>query len=356
MKPYRTIVVGGGHLGTIHTRLASTIDDLSVVGVVEPNESARATLGKTLGVDTFGSLDEIPGPIDAAIVATPTASHAAVVSRLLCVGAHVLVEKPITIAACEGRQLARLAREAKRTLQVGHVERFNPAFTAVEGTLGPVKYIDATRTSGYTFRSTDVGVVLDLMIHDIDLVLAQVSGTLEKVDALGVSVFGPHEDMAQARLTFSCGAVANLTASRTSFTRQRKMQIFGERGFASVDMDGRTVSQVTPEETVLDRSLDVGALSPDEKATMRDGLFESPLCRTDAEHAAVNAILDEQQDFVTSLRTGVDPRVTGESGAAAVEVAEKILEAIAAHRWDGTADGRIGPGAMPTPALQRSAA
>ena len=182
---------------------------------------------------------ELVGEIDAAVVATPTFTHHAIASELIRGGVHVLVEKPIAPNVREADELVQLARRRHVVLQVGHVERFNPGLVSVERRLAEPKFIEARRQSGYTFRSTDVGVVLDLMIHDIDVALSLVKSPVVQVDALGVSVMGDHEDMVSARLRFANGAVANLTASRMSYAPARTMQVFTATGFASIDFATR---------------------------------------------------------------------------------------------------------------------
>jgi predicted dehydrogenase len=209
------------------------------------------------------------------------------------------------------------------------------------------KYIEATRTSGYTFRSTDIGVVLDLMIHDLDIALALARSPVERVEALGISVLGGHEDMAAARLTFASGCVAQLSASRVSFHQQRTMSVFTPRSYASINFATHEATVVRPSDDVLRRELRIDELSAAERAYWKEHLFDELLVHTRHEPPAVNAIQEEQRDFVAALRMGKNPRVDGAAGRDAVAVAEMILERIDEHAWDGTLAGRHGPLAMP---------
>jgi predicted dehydrogenase len=340
-------VIGAGHLGRIHARIAAGLDDVELVAVADPVEPARkaaATEARTRAVADFR---ELIGEIDAAIVATPTSSHHAIGSELLAGGVPVLIEKPLAGTSEEANELAALARRQGVVLQVGHVERFNPALASVAGDVRDPKYIEATRASGYTFRSTDIGVVLDLMIHDLDIALSLARSTVEQVEALGISVLGRHEDMAAARITFASGCVAQLSASRVSFHQQRTMSIFTPRCFASINFATHEATVVRPSESVLRRELRVDAMTADERAYWKEHLFDELLVHTQHQPPAGNAIQEEQRDFVAAIRTGKNPRVDGAAGRDAVAVAEMILERIEEHAWDGTLAGRHGPLAMP---------
>jgi predicted dehydrogenase len=205
------------------------------------------------------------------------------------------------------------------------------------------KYIEAVRASGFTFRSTDVGVVLDLMIHDIDLVLSMVRSPVRRVEALGLSVMGGHEDVANARLEFECGCVASLSASRVSYQPARWMHVWSTGGFAAIDFAARTTTLVRPGQTVLGRQLDVDRLTPQQAEQYREHLFEDLLPRTQLKFDAVDALVLEQEDFLASIRAARRPRVPGEAGRDAVGLAEQILERIRDHAWDARFDGRVGP-------------
>lgn len=347
MTPLRVAVIGAGHLGRIHARIAATNEDIKLVAVADPVDSCRelaATEGKTRGVADYRALI---GEIDAAIIATPTNTHHTIGVELLSSGIPLFIEKPLSTHAAAADDLVNLARKQGLVLQVGHVERFNPALAWVASEVRDPKYIEATRTSGYSFRSTDIGVVLDIMIHDLDIVLALANSTVKEVKALGISVLGGHEDMATARIAFASGLVANLTASRVAFDQQRTMSIYTSRSAATINFATQEASLVKPREEVLRRRFQVDRLTAEEKAHLKAHFFDELLIRTDHEPAKINAIEEEQRDFVAAIRTGKLPRVDGLAGRDAVAVAGMILESIHEHPWDGTPAGRHGPFAMP---------
>lgn len=332
MSRLRVAVIGAGHLGRIHTRLASARQDIELLGIVEPSAATRERVCAEFSTRGFASVDEVVDRLDAAIVVTPTQYHHAVALPLIERGIHCFVEKPITFSLDEADALIQAARAKQAVLQVGHVERFNPALAAVREHVQHPRYIESARTSGYTFRSIDIGVVLDLMIHDIDVVLSLANSDVVDIRAIGTPVFGPHEDMAQARLEFANGCVANLTASRTSFVGQRTMQVFTPRGYAAIDMGTRKAKVVGVSERVARGELDVNHASPEEIAAVKERLFVDYLPMTEFTAPEANAIADEQTDFFNAIGERRDPVVTGEQGRAALAVAYRILESIGAHR------------------------
>jgi len=351
MSSQRIAVIGAGHLGSIHAKLAQQHPQATLAAIVEPNESARNAAGQQLGAPVFATVAELPKDISAAIIATNTPSHREVAVELLSRGVPCLVEKPLALTATDAWRIIDASRAADATLAVGHTERFNPAFLEAQRRVYQPKYITATRACPYLFRSVDVGVVHDLMIHDLDMLLALVDDDPVDVSALGVAVFGPYEDMATARITFAGGCVADLTASRTSPAPQRTMNIFAESGFAALDFQTRVATFVDPIEAIRTRTLDVHALPAERQAQVKERLFEDYLQTSVVEPPETNPLLNEQADFLQAARTGAAPRVTGEAAAAAIALAERVLAAIAAHRWDGAETGRRGPHFLPTRAI-----
>jgi predicted dehydrogenase len=347
MSPLRVAVIGAGHLGRIHARIAAALEEIELVAVVDSVETARNSVAREANTRPLADYHDVIGDVDAAIIATPTASHHAIGMDLLASGLPLLIEKPIAPNSLQAGELVSLARKKGVVLQVGHVERFNPALAAVAADVCDPKYIEATRTSGYTFRSTDIGVVLDVMIHDLDVVLALSKSPVVGVQALGISVLGGHEDLATARLTFASGCVAQLSASRVSFQQRRMMTIFTSRGSASINFATHEATVVKPREDVLRREFRTDQLSPADRSYWKEHLFDELLVRTQHEPVAVNAIQEEQRDFARAIRAGGVPRVDGAAGRDAVAVAEMILESIDEHAWDGTTAGRRGPFAMP---------
>lgn len=344
MSRLRVAVIGVGQLGRIHARLIQQLDEVELIAVVDPSASSRTEVASECGCLAIADHRSLLGSLDAAIVATPTRYHHDVGIDLLKSGAHLFVEKPIALSVDEAESLISMADAHSRVLQVGHIERFNPALSAALPYARQAKYIEATRCSGYTFRSTDIGVVLDLMIHDIDIVLSLMQCRVVDVQALGLAVFGPQEDMAQARLTFANGCVANLSASRTSYEACRRMQTYGPLGFASIDFAERTTRIVHPSPRVARREIAIDNVSQEEQDHIKTHLFDELLPLETPPVAETNPLLDELADFVGAIREGRPPMVTGQDGGAALSVAHRILHQINAHRWNGMdADGPTGP-------------
>ncbi|MCG8451307.1 MAG: Gfo/Idh/MocA family oxidoreductase [Pirellulales bacterium] len=347
MNRLRLAVVGTGHLGRIHARLAAGLEEVQLVAVVDSEAAAREHVASETGAQPLSDCRDLFGRVDAAVIATPTQSHFHVAQELMQGGLHLLVEKPLAASLSEAEEMVALARRQQLVLQVGHVERFNPGLTSLGGKLSDPKFIEARRCSPYTFRSTDIGVVYDLMIHDIDVVLSLVRSPLEQVDALGISVLGDQEDMVSARLVFASGCVANLTASRVSYTPERSMQIMTPNCAASIDFAARRATLVEPSSEILAREFQVEALSQAKKDHLRENLFTDLLSKRELPVLEVNAIEQEQLDFARAIRTGEKPQVTGSAGRDAVAVAERILQQVAAHAWDGQQGARRGPLAIP---------
>jgi predicted dehydrogenase len=345
-------VIGAGRLGGLHAQKLAQSQHAELVAVVDPQPATRCRAAAKCGTEGLADYRELAGRIDAAVVAAPTRVHHAIALDLLNQGVHVLVEKPLCPTAAEADELVCAARREGLVLQVGHVERFNPALAAAAPHVSqpPPKYLEAVRAGGFTFRSTDVGVVLDLMIHDIDLVLWLVRSPLRRVEGLGLSVLGGHEDVANARLEFQSGCVATLSASRVSYRSVRQMHVWAPRAFASIDFAARKTTLVRPSEMLLQRRFDADALGPEE-LSRKEQILEELLPRQELQAEAADAIGLELVDFLESIRTPRLPRVTGEDGRDAVAVAEQILAKIAEHAWDDQLDGPVGPLAIPRPSV-----
>jgi predicted dehydrogenase len=314
-----------------------------LAAVVDPLAPARESLAAELKTAAYADHLPLMDRIDAAIVAVPTRHHFDVAHDLLAHGIHVFVEKPMTLNVGDASGLIAAAAARQLVLQVGHVERFNPAFGAARPHIRQPKYIEAARTAAYSCRSMDIGVVLDLMIHDIDAALSLVNDHVVDVDALGAAVFGPNEDWAQARLTFAGGCVANLSASRVAWQAQRTMQVVCRECTVGIDFGAKTARLMRPSTAVIEGEIDVHSLSAEERARLKAHLFTDYLPLIDLPVAETNALLEEQREFVAAIRGEQAVRVSGYAGRQAIDVAEQILAQIAAHRWDGTADGAIGP-------------
>jgi predicted dehydrogenase len=344
-------VIGAGRLGGFHAQKLARLDQIELAGVVDPVPERGRQLAAQWNTRAFSDHHALLDQIDAAVIAAPSCHHHKIGLDLLNWGVHTFIEKPLAVTAAEADDLVRAARRNGAVLQVGHVERFNPAWIAALPQLADPKYIESARASGFTFRSTDIGVVLDVMIHDIDLVLALVRSRVRKIDAMGFSVLGGHEDVANARIEFQSGCVAVLSASRVSFQAMRRMSVWSMRGFASIDFAAAKATFVHPSQQIMRRELDVNALSPEQTEHARQHFFEEYLRREDVACETADAIALELDDFIESIQTPRAPRVTGEHGREAILLAEQILGRIQVHAWDDRLDGPIGPLAIPRRAI-----
>jgi len=347
--PLRVAVIGAGRLGGFHAQKLARMANVELVGVVDPLVANRDRLAAELHTASYSSHLALLGRIDAAVIASPTVLHHQLAVDFLRARTHLLIEKPICTTVAEADELVELARRERLVLQVGHVERFNPAFAAATPHARNPKFIEAVRASRFTFRSMDVGVVLDLMIHDIDVVLSLVRSPLRSVDALGVAILGGHEDVAHARLEFQSGCVANLSASRVSYEPARTMQIWTPRAYANIDFATRTTTLVRPSEVLLRGEFRADRLAAEQVEHYKTHLEEEHLPRQQQTYDAVDALALELQDFVDSILSARQPRVTGEAGREALAVAEQILVSIANHAWDHTTQPATSPAAVPYP-------
>ena len=351
MGTLRVGVIGVGHLGRHHARVLAAMDGVELVGVSDARQEQARSVAEACGTRPFGDYRELIGRVDAVSVAVPTVLHREVAGAFLERGIHAMVEKPIAPTATEAAELVALAAASGATLQVGHIERFNPALASLEGMRLRPKYIAAERLGTYTFRSTDIGVVLDLMIHDIDLILSLVAAPVRSVSAVGISVFGQHEDVANARVEFEDGAVATLTASRASFQAARKMRLYGAEGYATLDFAAKVGTLIRPSDRLRRGDLELEDLDLAQPAQVRERLF-GKILRVDQVPAPTEsreALALELEDFVRAIRTNTRPRVTGEDGLRALDLAEQILAAVRAHQWEGVPEGPVGPLNPPEP-------
>lgn len=351
MTKLRIAVVGAGRLGGFHAQKAAANPQLDLVGIVDPSTAARDRVAAECDTKGYADYKPLLDQIDAAIVAAPTSLHFPIVNDLLAAGKHVLSEKPLCPTADESSQLVETAEKNGVILQVGHVERFSPALEAVRPNLVDAKYIEAVRSSGFTFRSMDVGVVLDLMIHDIDLVLSMVDSPVRSVEALGLSVMGGHEDVANARLHFASGTVATLSASRVSPTAARTMKVWSPSGYTEIDFGALSAKVIEPSEAILSRELNAESLSTEQVEQYKIDLFDTHLPCREIQCERIDALVAQQADFLASITSSTSPRVSGADGRDAVIVAEMILDSIGSHSWTGQVDGPVGPKAEPLPKI-----
>jgi predicted dehydrogenase len=349
MRALRLGVIGVGHLGKEHARILSGLPDVELVGVADVNLIQATTVAQRCATKAYTDYSSLLPEVDAAVIAVPASQHRAVAAELLCRGIPVLVEKPLARNLQEADELVALSKVQDAILQVGHIERFNPAFEALQNRSLTPKYVNCERLGGYTGRSTDVGAVLDLMIHDIDLLLALVRRPVQQVDAFGLSVLGGHEDIARARLLFEDGCVADLSASRVAAAPLRRMQVWGPEGFADVDFSRRHLSLLQPSVGLCQHRAGVRRFDAATLATLKQDLFGRHLQVRELGCNTGDQLTRELQDFVHCVRTGDRPRVSGEEGREAIALAARILECIRTHRWDGREAGPTGPHAFAMP-------
>ncbi len=335
MNRVKLAVVGVGALGQHHARILSTMPDVHLVGVVDSREQQGRQIAAKHGTQWFASPAQILPLVQGVIIAVPTIFHQDVGLPFLEAGIAVLMEKPLAHSLQAAQTLQRMAVFRRSILQVGHVERFNPAFELLQEKIERPLYIRAQRLSPYTFRSTDIGVVHDLMIHDIDLVLALTGDSIVSVDTFGAVTFGPHEDMAVARLKTSSGIIADITASRMSPVAERTIQVFSTNGCVTADLNQRTVSRWQPVAPLAaNPSLvhDIIAATPD-PTTLKNEVFQKWITNETLQASSVDALTAELTDFVRCIRTDGRPRVSGEDAVRALEVADRILAGIAKWSW-----------------------
>jgi predicted dehydrogenase len=330
MKRVRVGVVGAGGWGRNHLRVLAALPEAKLVGFVEPDGARRHAAAAEHGVPGFADLGALAGEgIDAATIAVPTPAHRDAALAAAARGLHILVEKPLAGTLADADAIVDAARRAGVLLQVGHVERYGAAFDALQARCRRPQFIEGHRLALFGRRGTEVSVVLDLMIHDLDLVLALVGEEPVRVDAVGVAVLTPEADIANARIEFGGGAIANLTASRVSRERVRKLRVFEEDAYLSANLLTREVECFRK---TADRDAPAGVRIVEETVAVPD---EEPLTR-------------ELRDFVDVVRRGGAPRVGGAHGRAALSVAIDVIDAIEARAAlrraaPGAARAREGP-------------
>lgn len=317
--PLRIGVLGAGHLGRIHIQQLREQTDWDVVGVYDPHPEKCAAMAKEFGVAIFPNAGDLMEQVEVVDIVTPTITHFELASAALKAGKHVFIEKPLTQSVAEAEELMVLAERSGKQVQVGHVERFNPAFQAALPYFAGPMFIETHRLAQFNPRGTDVSVVLDLMIHDIDLVLHVVKSPVVDIHASGVAVVSDTPDIANARIAFANGCVANLTASRISMKNMRKSRFFQRDAYIAVDMLEKS-SEIVRMRTVLGEpdpfavTIDLGH----DKGT-REISFEKP------EVPKLNAIREELRSFGESIRSGSTPKVSIADGTEALRTAHAIL-------------------------------
>ncbi|MFN6013640.1 MAG: Gfo/Idh/MocA family oxidoreductase [Flavobacteriales bacterium] len=314
-------VFGAGHLGKIHIRLILELkDEFELVGFYDPSDDAAEEAILSFGIKRFENVQDLLDAVDCVDIVTPTLSHFELASQALRKSKHVFIEKPVTETVEEARMLMGLAREADVKVQVGHVERFNPAFQAAVPYFNKPMFIETHRLAQFNPRGKDVPVVLDLMIHDLDIILSVVRSGIKRISASGVAVVSDTPDITNARIEFDNGCVANLTASRISMKNMRKSRFFQKDAYISVDfltkeLEVVRLEDIQGEPTPFDVFFDLGEGKPIKKV-----YFDKP------EIGATNAIKEELQTFCSAIMNDSIPIVPIEDGYTALDVAHKILD------------------------------
>jgi predicted dehydrogenase len=317
-------VVGVGYLGSLHAKMLSDISDVKLAGVYDIDEQKARRIAGEFKTLPFPTLDALIASCDAVTIATPTTSHVDVARRAIESGKHVFIEKPVTESIAEAAVLCQLAQNKGVFIQVGHIERFNPAILALEDYEINPMFVESHRLAQFNPRGTDVAVVLDLMIHDIDIILSFVKSPVVHIEANGVAVVSDSIDIANARLQFVNGCVANVTASRISQRKMRKMRLFQRHEYISIDFSESQVEVFRliegGEEPQAKSTLMLGELGSG--ARKRRIVYEQP------EVKEVNALKFELESFARSIRQSIPPVVSGEDGKRALEVSHDIIERI----------------------------
>lgn len=319
-------VIGVGHLGRIHTKLWKEVEGTQLVGIYDANQAVASAVANEHGTENFENLDHLLDKVDAISIVTPTQAHYAVADNAIRRGKHVLIEKPITTTTEQARTLIDLAKSHNVKIQVGHVERFNPALLAAEPYLHDPRFFESHRMAQFKPRGTDVAVVLDLMVHDIDVILSLVKSPVKTIDASGVAVVSNELDIANARIKFENGAIANVTASRISQNPMRKLRVFAKNAYLSLDFGMKSVDVFRLLEGAEDGAPHAGLtmkLGEIEKGDVaRSIVYEKP------EVKDLNPLKYELELFRDAILHDTRPIVSGEDGLRAIEVAEQILRSI----------------------------
>ena len=330
----RTAIVGAGKMGSIHAKVYSSLPDSELVAIVDVDANKASELAGKYNCPAYTDCEQIFDKVDAVTISTPTVTHMKLAKLFLKRKIPVLIEKPLASSVREGRKIVSLARRYDTVVAVGHSERCNPVVQAMKRVQIEPKFIEAHRVSPYPFRSTDVGVVLDIMIHDIDIVLSLAASKVKRVDAVGVSVIGGAEDICNARIVFDNGCIANLTASRLALKTERRVHVFSRQAYLSVDYLKKSgiIIKTDPNVNVVEwirQQQESGGLDVT-SVNWPDLLHIEPLQIDDKEPVRL-----EQEAFLRAVKDrSFTPEVSAEEGLAALRCAQKIITCVKRHKWD----------------------
>ena len=323
MNKIKVGVIGTGHLGKLHAKMFGLINNCELVGIYDSNPDQAKVVSEEFGIKSFSTLDELLTETQAVSIAATTTAHFELAKKCFEKDIHVFIEKPITANIGEAEDLVELAESKRLNLQVGHIERFNPALVVMEKYISDPKFIQTDRLAQFNPRGTDVAVVLDLMIHDIDIILSLVKSDVVDIQANGVAVVSDHLDIANARLQFENGAVANVTASRISQKKMRKMRIFQRDTYVALDFVtgvAEAYRLLLPDAEVFPTQISFGEIGVGEKR--KKLVYEQP------DQREINALQYELELFVNSVLKKTKPVVSGVDGLRALKVAEMIIQKI----------------------------
>ncbi|MFC2083738.1 Gfo/Idh/MocA family protein [Bacteroidota bacterium] len=323
MKNIRVGVVGTGHLGRLHAKFFKEIHNCELIGIYDINEDTAYSVGKEYSLQVFKSLDELLPNVDVLSVASTTSSHYKIAKKAIKLQKNLFIEKPITSNIKQAEEIVELSKKKNVMIQIGHIERFNSALISLEKYDLDPKFIQTDRLAQFNPRGLDVAVVHDLMIHDIDIILSLVKSSVKDVHASGISVVSEKIDIANARLEFENGAVANVTASRISQKKMRKMRMFQKDAYITLDfLSGvsEVFRLVSPEDKSMEHFISFGEMGIGENK--KAVIYEQP------ERVEINALKYELQLFINSILNNEPPKVSGEDGLKALKVAEKIVNKI----------------------------
>ncbi|MGA2171572.1 MAG: Gfo/Idh/MocA family oxidoreductase [Sedimentisphaerales bacterium] len=335
MDKLRTAVVGAGKMGEIHARVYSDLPQSDLVAIVDIDLDKANRLAKKYRCQAMSDAAELIGKVDAVTIAAPTSEHYSLAKPLIQAGVPVLIEKPLASTVAQAKDIVALARQAGCLVAVGHSERCNPVVQAMKRLQIEPKFIEAARISPYPFRSTDIGVVLDIMIHDIDIILSLAASKVKAVEAVGIGVIDPNnEDICNARITFENGCIANVTASRLALKTERKIRVFSRQAYLSVDYLKKTgvCIKAAPNVNVVEKIRQLKKAGTFALLTQnwQDLLHVEKLDVNDAEPLRL-----EQEAFLRAVADrSLRPEVSAEEGLAAMECAEMILDSMKKHSWD----------------------
>ncbi len=334
MGKIRTAVIGAGKMGGIHAKVYSQLEQSELVAVVDTQKERADKIAQQYDCGSFDDYRQIVDKVDAVTISAPTICHLDLAREFIRNDVAVMIEKPLAASAAQGKEIVDLAKERNVVVAVGHSERCNPVVQAMKRLDIEPKFIEANRISPYPFRSTDIGVVLDVMIHDIDIILSLAACSIKKVDAVGVNVIGDHEDICNARIVFANGCIANITASRLAMKTQRKVRVFSRQAYLSLDY-------LKKEGVIIKAAPNTDMMQWIRQQQEKEDFDFSEVNWPDLLHIEQLDIEDteplrvEQQAFLKAIANESDrPEVTAEEGLAAMACAEQILEAIKQHKWD----------------------